>query len=140
MLVGTRDDRLFPTGNWAFGAVARPDEDVITVFLPTAQNMDNLRNVRSNGKVAFLIGHDEGHETYQIKGEYIDDRPCTDEDRAIQEVYRKKFISKFKPEVGELMDRLVQSHPYAESTALSFRATAIFDQTPGPGAGQRIDF
>ena len=140
MVVSTRDDRLFPCGDWAFGAMAQAEHDSVTIFLPDALHEANIRNARSNGKIALVMGHDDGHETYQLKGDYIRDRPCTDEDRAIQEVYRMKLVTKWKPEMGELIERIVERLPYAKSTALTFRVREIFDQTPGPNAGRHGEF
>lgn len=140
MVIATRDDRLVPCGDWTFGAIAQAEDDTVTVFLPDALHGINLRNARSNARVSMIIGHDDGHETYQLKGDYLADRPCTDRDRAIQEVYRKKLVTKWTPETGGLIERIANDIPYAKSTAFTFRVREIFDQTPGPNAGEKIEF
>lgn len=139
MHVGTRDDKLSPDGAWAFGAVADAENNIVTMFVPDAGADRCMNNMRSNGHVTLLIGHDEAHETYQLKGEFIDARPCTKEEITIQAIYKTKVVPHWKPEWEDLTEPFWDSFLYNPSTAVSFRVTEVFDQTPGPGAGKKIE-
>ena len=136
IFIGTRNEKLRPAFSWAFGAVADAEADTVTVFVPDIEGEQTLANVKANGHVSLTIV-DPSHEAYQFKGTYIDSRPSGGDDRAIQEIYLSKIVPHFAkfgfPE--ELMPGFVMD----PSTALTFRLAEIYVQTPGPGAGDRID-
>ena len=52
MLVGTRDAKLRPAVDRAFGAVADAAKDSITIFLPDGNAERTLANLADNGRVA----------------------------------------------------------------------------------------
>jgi hypothetical protein len=138
--IGTRDARLFPDVAFGCGATADPAEDTVTIFLPDAYNARCLHNLRDNGQVAVLLGHGEGHETFQLKGLYLSDRPTTEREQAIQDIYVKKALAYWHNEYSDHTEKYFNGLVRFPSTAVTFRVTDIFDQTPGPGAGKRLEF
>jgi hypothetical protein len=140
LLLGTRDERLRPCASWLSGAVVDAANDEITVFLADVYCEKPLKNLQQNGMVALTLGHGPAHEAYQFKGTFIESRPTTEQDIAIQELHKTKTIEHFSKEGGEAMGAVLAAIEVHPSTAIRFKVGEIFDQTPGPNAGNRIEF
>ena len=138
LLVGTASTALRPSGAYAFGLTADAEKDVITFFLPDVEGEDVLRDLRENGRVAVTASQGGSHETYQVKGRLIEARPVDDGEKAFQDAYREKAIAHYTP-LG-VPEGYFGSMVYDPSTAVSFRLEEVFDQTPGPAAGDKIEF
>ena len=136
IFIGTRNEKLRPAFSWVFGAVADAESDTVTVFVPDIEGEETLTNVKANGQVSLTVA-DPSHEAYQFKGAYIDSRPSNDDDRAVQEVYRSKVSPHFA--AFDSRAELIHGFVMDPSTAVTFKVEEIFVQTPGPGAGDRID-
>jgi len=139
MNVGTRDEKLHPFLNWVIGVKVNADRETITFFVHEPQSERMLRNLKDNGRVALVAAEVPSHETYQFKGAYVSSRKSDDHDLALQEIYREKLIAHFKP-LGEIWEEYWGGIAYTPSVAMTFRVEQIFVQTPGPGAGNKIDF
>jgi len=138
--IGTRDQCLDPACSMVAGALADAERDLVTVLVPDSQRGPTLENLQANGRVAVLIGHDQGHETYQLKGSFVAARPCREEELAIRDIYLRKAEAFWYPEIGDSISAYLSFLARGEMTAITFRVEEIFDQTPGPGAGTPIDF
>ena len=136
MFVGTRDEKLCPSFNRVFGAIVNQDRETITFFVPEILSEKMLRNLKDNGRIALTIVEMPSHETYQFKGAYISERESNDKETALQDVYCNQMIS--------LMQKLGTHEEYWEglvykpSVAVTFRVEDIFNQTPGPRAGENM--
>ncbi len=138
MYVGTRDEELRPAVVLVFGAVADTTEGTIRFFLPEVEGGPTLRNLRGNGMVAMTV-LDVRNEAYQFKGLFVDARPADANDRAVQNIYRSKMLSHLA-EVGlPNSDALVDGYVLEPSTTVTFKVEEVFVQTPGPGAGEKLD-
>ncbi len=138
LLVGTASAARRPSGAYAFGLTADAEKDVITFFLPDVEGEDILRDLRENGRVAVTASQGGSHETYQVKGRFIEARPVDDGEKAFQDAYREKAIAHYSP-LG-VPEGYFGSMVYDPSTAVSFRLEEVFVQTPGPAAGDKIEF
>ena len=134
--VGSRDDRLRPSVSWAFGARVKAADDLITTFVPDIEADQIKADFTGNGMITFTVVQGISHEAYQFKGRVVELRPTTDEERAVQDIHRSKLISFYSvfPEV------LFTGFKLYPSTAVTFRVEEAFVQTPGPGAGDRLEF
>jgi hypothetical protein len=135
--VGTRNEKLHPTFNRVVGLKVNPDREALTFFVYEPHADQLVRNLHDNGRIALLAGILPSHETYQLKGVFVSLRPTDERDIAIQEIYRDKAVSHYKL-VG-VPEALFRSMPYKPGLAITFRVEELFVQTPGPGAGQKID-
>jgi hypothetical protein len=137
--VGTRDERMRPSISWAFGAVADAAKGTITFFLPNVEGEAILNSLSQNGSVALTITDTPGdHHSIQFKGKHIESRPSTETEMAFQDNYKVRLIEHFR-KMG-IPNEFFGGFSYYPSTAVSFRVEEIFDQTPGPGAGGKVDF
>ena len=139
-LLGTRDGRLRPSISWIAGVIADAANDEITMFIADAYGARTLANLEDNGMAALTAGHGPAHETYQFKGRFIESRPSTDHDIAVQQLHRSKVVAHFTNVYGEEAGGIFAGSLLLPSTAIRFKVTDIFDQTPGPNAGARIEF
>lgn len=139
-VLGTRDARLRPCAIWVSGVIADAPNDQITMFVADAYGARALQNLEQNGVAALTCGHGPAHETFQFKGRFSGSRPSTEQDMAVQDLHKAKVVGHFSREYGDEAGGIfagMLSHP---SKAISFTVTDIFDQTPGPNAGNRIEF
>ncbi len=135
--VGSRNAKLRPAFSWAFGATVNAAEDTITFYVPDVEGAETLSNFEDNGMVALTISDAATHETYQFKGPCLSVRPSEDKDTAIQDIHRSKLIS----HLGALgyPDEILTGFTFYPSTAVTFNVEDVFVQTPGPGAGNKLD-
>jgi hypothetical protein len=140
LCVGTRSDRLRPAVGRPMGVIADAPRDLISFILPQVQCEPHLTNIADNGMIAFTAGHATSHQNYQFKGRAISVRPSTPADTAVRDVYRDKMIVFFRQWLMPLPDHFFGDFIVDPSTTITFRVAKIFNQMPGPKAGQALDF
>ncbi len=133
--IGSRDSRLRPSVSWTFGARVDARNDLITTFVPDIEADQVKRDLSDNGTVAFNVANGISHECYQFKGKILEMRSTTAEERAIQEIHQTKLRTYYTKYPEQLFPGFV----IQPSTAVVFRVEEAFSQTPGPGAGDRLD-
>ncbi|MBI4638476.1 MAG: pyridoxamine 5'-phosphate oxidase family protein [Candidatus Rokubacteria bacterium] len=138
MQVGTRDAGLRPAHTFAVGAVVHDDRQTITVFVPESRSTRVLSDLKANGRVALGVAL-VSHEAYQLKGTYLTSRATGDEETALQEAYRVKWLAAVRQVYPDEIARpLVLGFAYRPGVAITFRVEEVFLQTPGPGAGTKM--
>ncbi len=139
MWVGTRDADLRPAHAYVAGAVVHDDRQTVTFFVTEERSKRVLADLGKNGRVALAFGQ-ASHEAYQLKGSYVSSREASDEDYAFQEAYRDKVwrgLAQYWPE--EIVKPQILGAAYRPSVAITFRVEEVFLQTPGPGAGSKME-
>ena len=139
MQVGTRDAELRPAHAYVWGVVVHDDRQTLTFFVYEKRAKRTLSDLEDNGRVALGIAQ-ASHEAYQLKGRYVSSRTANDDDYALQEAYRSKLcaaIGQVWPE--EVVKLLFLGAAYRPGVAITFRVEEVFLQTPGPGAGSKMD-
>ncbi len=113
------------------------DRKTMTVFVfePFADVI--LKNLNDNGRISLIAASMPSHETYQFKGAYVSSRKTENKDLELQENYRNKLLEHFIP--FDFPENFIRNMPYNPGIAVTFRVEEIFVQTPGPGAGKKID-
>lgn len=137
LFFGSRNAKLRPTATWAFGVLADGDKGTITAFVPEIEGAQTFENLAENGRASLVISDPPTHETYQFKGQHRETRPCTEADYTVQEIYISKLIAQLGPiGYGEHVWGPFVKKP---AMAVTFEVEDIFVQTPGPGAGDKIE-
>lgn len=120
------------------GMRVSPDRCTLTVFLSTTHSAQVLQCLRDNGAIAVAVTRPKTHETLQFKGQVREIRPLSDEDREAMAVYQDSFAEELEP-LGYRRDFVRQLFAGSENgVAVVFEPTAMFDQTPGPKAGEKL--
>ncbi len=139
MSVATRSADLVPSLAKAVGCTVSADRRWMTVFVDREQATQIAADIAAGSPIAVVFSLPATHRTVQVKGAAVAAAPATatQQVRAAMHVdaivehlvqlgYREGALRSF---FGFDPDRLL---------ALRFAPTAVFAQTPGPRAGERI--
>ena len=136
IILATRDSELQPDG--AAGCAVRVHEDGtgLTVFLNEDSAKHMLRNLKSHPEIAIDLDLPTTHRACQVKGVYVSSRRARAAERA--EIDRQ--IASFAADLEAIgipraMFAELKTWP---CTALEMRVTELYEQTPGPGAGEPL--
>lgn len=137
IIVGTRDASLCPEASRACGATVDATRSRVTLYLGTSVAERTLANVRDNGQMAITFSRPTDNQTVQIKGTCVDIRETGEDDDVILDAYGARFVEQLYL-VG-LPRALTSRLPGGPAWAFTIEISDIFAQTPGPGAGARLE-
>lgn len=135
LLLGTRDRENRPACARLVGARVSEDRTKVTVLLPRPTGERCLANIAESGLAAVTFSRVMDNRAVQVKGRVVAREPTAD-DMAVAQTYREAFAVALD-EVGLAPARSTRLtlHP---AVALDVTVEAIFQQTPGPSAGQKL--
>lgn len=136
IVVGVRDDALRPDGAAALAARVHDDREHLTLFLYEENAARLMPIIAQCAQIAVTLDLPTRHRACQVKGVVVSTRAAVDAERA--EVERQ--LDAFNRDLEEL------GYPRAmfaqwkiwPCTAIVVRARELFEQTPGPGTGERL--
>ena len=134
--VATRDGDLRPDGARAWGVRVHEDGEHLTVFLYEGAAPDVLRNLEAHPQIALAFDRPTDNRACQLKGLFVRSRRARDDEE--DEVARQ--VDGFLRELETLgipraMTGGWRSWP---CIAVELRVTHLYEQTPGPGAGEPL--
>jgi len=134
--IGTRNAALEPNGSRALAVKVEEDGRHLVVYVARVAAERLLPDLQANGQAAVGFGRPIDDRACQVKGLYLESRDAGDDDRPIVDAQWNGFLSSLE-QIGipRAMSRGWATWP---AVAIRLRANAIFDQTPGPGAGAPI--
>ncbi len=133
--VGTRGADRAPSCVHAVG-ITFDGPTTITVFVPARAGAESLARIEENGAIAVVFEKPMTHRTVQVKGRCVAMRPAGERDRPAVEGWADLFAADVIA-VGAPI-------PYARRIrrwpcrAVTLEVTDVFEQSPGPHAGERI--
>ena len=130
----SRDSRLVPRSAWPVGIRVEAGGEEVTIFLPVATSEEVLANLRDNRRIALVATAPADHRSLQLKGQVLEQRPASDDDRSQIDLYRACLARTLEPHGVPRSSVLRIDHWPAH--AVRFRVEHVFVQTPGPVAGQ----
>jgi hypothetical protein len=134
--IGSRTAALEPNGARATAVTVEDDRFHLVVYVSEAGARRVLPDLQANGAAAVVFARPIDDRACQIKGIFVSARPAAPAERAIVEQQWDGFLSCLErigiPRVGA--SRWI-TWP---AVAIRLRATAIFEQTPGPKAGAQL--
>ena len=134
--IGTRDAKLEPDGAIAWAARVHDDRSQLTLYLHKEAAKAMLRNLRLHPGIAVVFERPTSHRACQIKGRFVSTRPAKAGERAKVERQMDGFFSDLE---GMGIPRaLLAELEIWPCVAIQMRATELFEQTPGPGAGEPL--
>lgn len=121
----------------AIVALVTPDGDRIRLCLRSHDAAALLQGAAAHGQVAAMFSRPSTSETIQIKGNAVVIEDTLPADDAARRRYLPAMITELMPlgHGAELVACIVSDHG-SPLRILSFRPSVVFDQTPGPGAGE----
>jgi hypothetical protein len=135
VIVGTVDADGIPTCCRGI-ALAMRDFETVTVYVPAATGQETVANVATTRRVAISCSHPLSHESMQIKGLTRGVRLAPASDEA--------FVRQRFEEFGSVLDQIGLApsvwHTVAQwpAFAIDVSVEQVFDQTPGPRAGEPV--
>lgn len=138
--MASHDAEGVPSLARAFGCRVSPDRREVVVFLSKIRSASLLRDLAGGAAVAAVFSRPLTHETLQLKGERARLGDLEPGDREIMlaagDAFSAELMALGYPE--QFCRRLME--PSAdEAVAAIFTPVALFEQTPGPKAGARLE-
>ena len=136
VVVGTRDAALMPECTRAWGIRIGEDRRTVTIFLTEAISPQTLKNLRENGLVAVSCTRPTDHVACQLKGRVRNIRPTDQRDRKRSRDWHREFVEEIVA-IG-VPAETGQAWITEPDLAVEIDVTDVFQQTPGPGTGEKI--
>ena len=134
--VATRDDELQPEGAIAWAARVHDDRSHVTVFLPESSGRAMLRNLKVHPEIAIVFDKATSHRACQVKGRFVSTRRSKVAERAeVERQLDELFVDLEMIGIPRAMAAAWKIWP---CVAIEMRVTQLFEQTPGPGAGEPL--
>jgi hypothetical protein len=134
--IGTRNERLEPNGARAIALVVEDDGRHVVVYMAATAATRVLPDLEANGHIAVVLGRPTDDRACQVKGTFSSARPARDDERPIVVGQWEGFLEKMGY-IGVPRTTL-DTFVTWPAVAIRLRATAVFNQTPGPGAGEPL--
>lgn len=140
LIIASRDMRRVPSLVRALGCRVEADRRTLTMWLEAAASRQVLRDIAATGQVAAVFSQPSTHHTLQVKGNDARVVASAAGDAELIEQHRQAFAADLVRSgyPREFALAIHATAPGDEIAAVAFSVDAIFEQTPGPGAGQRI--
>ncbi len=135
MLLGTRDSRNVPAITRPIACQVCADRERVIAFLADARAVEH---VRATGALALVVVRPTTYEGYQLKAADARIKSLTEAERAGLVESRARLMEEMM-RVGLTREtaELLVPRVGPDVMAAVFSPTAIYRQTPGPGAGER---
>ena len=134
--IGTRNANLEPNGARVVAIKVEGDGQHVVAYVPKAAAPQVVADLESNGQAALVFARPPDERACQVKGVFVEARAAR--------VSERSFVSE---QWGQWVQRLgsIGFPPAATENwqtwpcvAIRMRVTALFNQTPGPGAGAAL--
>lgn len=136
-MVGTRDATLMPECTRAWGIKVGAGNGTVTIFVSEAIAGKTIENLRENGRIAITCTRPTDHVTCQLKGQVRGIKPVTRVDRDVSRQWHGEFMAELTA-IG-VPAALSEAWITEPTLAVEIAVTDVFDQTPGPGAGRKLE-
>ena len=133
--IATQDGQRVPEVTRALVLRCEPDPGRVTVWLPARIADKALANLRVEPRVAIGVNHPTDHQTFQLKGRAVRMGESPPERQAQVEAAFAAFVEEVS-KVG-LPPRMLQPVVLWPLVEVEVEVSEIFNQTPGPGAGEQ---
>jgi len=133
------DRRCVPHLAIGAGCWVTPEAPRVTVLIDRAQSRSFLDVLAETRRIAVEFGRAPGHESIQIKGSDCVIETADADARRVAVTYRDKLARQLAVlGLASAATDLYLGLPFADLVALHFTPTALFQQMPGPQAGQAL--
>jgi hypothetical protein len=136
IVVGSVDAQNIPSCCRAIAISSADDLGTVTVYVPVATSQDTIHNVATTKRLAITASNPPDHRTTQLKGTTIEARLARDDEQAFLRERLDAFVDVL--EKYGFPRGLARRLAYWPAFALTIRVEEMFEQTPGPQAGNRI--
>jgi hypothetical protein len=134
--IGTRNAALEPNGARVVAVKVEDDGGHVVAYVPKITAAQVLPDLEANGQAALVFARPPDERACQVKGLFASARAARASERAFVEGQWDRWVQRlgtigFPPVAFENWDTW-------PCVAIRVRVTALFNQTPGPGAGAAL--
>ncbi len=134
--LGTRNSRLEPNGARVVALAVEDDRRHIVAYVPEVSAQHVLADLVSNGQAALVFVRPPDERACQVKGTFAGVRAATAAERPLVQAQWDRWLDRLTT-IG--LPRPTFAHWTTwPCLAIRVQVGAIFNQTPGPGAGARL--
>jgi len=139
VVVATRNADLVPDAVRGCGCRVSRDRRSVTVLVEPGRAGSVIGDIEANGMIAVVFSQPSTHRTIQLKGTDARVTRVLPRDRGLVERHLAAWVDELTA-IGYRREfaRAVHGEVPDAMVALVFTPTAAFQQTPGPGAGERL--
>jgi hypothetical protein len=131
--LATRNQRLEPDGTRVVAVAVDPAGTHVVAYVPESAARHLTASLQASGQVAIVFSRPPDERACQVKGTFEGARAGTAEEREAVVAQWNRWLDRLET-IG--FARAAWAHWAAwPCVAIRVRVTAIFNQTPGPGAG-----
>jgi hypothetical protein len=133
------DAQRHPLATRAFGCRVSPESGEVTTWASRLAAPELLEDISANGRLALVVSHVETCKTFQLKTVNAEVVPADSADYPRVIAYHDAFIRQtLRMGYPEAMLRSMMQYRLDKLAAIVFAPSAVFAQTPGPGAGAAV--
>lgn len=136
VIVGTVDGEGVPTCCRGIAIDSKDDFDSVTIYLPSATAGETVANLATTRRIAVSCTEPLSHDSIQIKGVTRGVRMAHASDRAFVEERLEAFADTL--DSFGLPRTVTRSLSHWPAFAIDLSVEQVFDQTPGPKAGEEV--
>jgi hypothetical protein len=133
IVVGTADSDRMPSCCRAIALTTHDEFETVTVYVPVTTSHETMANIATTRRVAVTCSEIPSHESTQIKGLTRAVRLAPQSDQAFLQERLEAFAGSL--DLIGLPRRIARSMSYWPAYAIDLSVEEVFDQTPGPKAG-----
>jgi hypothetical protein len=134
--IGARDEALQPEGARALAVAVDSDGRHLVVYAAERAAARLLPHLHANGQAAVSFGRPVDERACQVKGIVVDIRPARDDEHASVRAQWDGYMRQLE-RIG-IPWQVAAGWTTWPAVAVRIKITAVFEQTPGPGAGTAI--
>ena len=131
--LASRNERLEPHGARVVAVKVDTDGAHITAYVPKVASPTVLADLKANGQGAIGFGRPTDDRACQVKGQFVSARSASPRERTIVDTQWKALLDNLG--VIGMPAQVFEAWRLWPCVAIRLRVTALFSQTPGPGAG-----
>ena len=136
ILVGTADAAGIPSCCRGIAIQSLDEFETVTVYLPVATSHDTIHNLAMTRRLAVVATHPRDNFATQFKGTTTETRLARDEEEGFVRARLDAFADVLD-RIG-VPRRLTRTVAHWPAFVVTVRVEHVFDQTPGPNAGNRV--
>ncbi len=136
IIVGTVNAQGQPSTCRGIAIASRDDLATLTVYLPVATSQETIQNVALTKWVAVAATHPLDNSATQVKGIATEARLAREDEGVFVRERLGAFIGVLR--AFGVPVRLAHSFNHWPAFAITIRVEQVFEQTPGPNAGRRL--
>jgi hypothetical protein len=134
--IGTRNANLQPNGARVVAVKVVDDGQHVVAYVPKAAAPQVVPDLESNGQAALVFARPPDERACQVKGVFVEARAA----RASERPFVSGQWGRWVQRLGSIgfPSAATENWDAWPCVAIRMRVTALFNQTPGPGAGAAL--